>query len=46
MVGLGKCVVAGLIGGVVGGAIWAAIAYFANAEIGWIAWGMGFGLRH
>jgi len=37
MVGLGKCVVAGLIGGAAGGAAWAAISYFANAEIGWIA---------
>ena len=32
----------GAIGGaVVGAVVWAAIAYFANYEIGWIAWGIG-----
>ena len=29
------------VGGLVGAAIWAAIAYYANFEIGWIAWGIG-----
>lgn len=37
-----KCVIGGLIGGVLGTAVWAAIAYFAHAEVGWIAWGIGF----
>ncbi len=35
-------IVAGGIGGLIGAAIWAAIGYFANFEIGWIAWGIGF----
>jgi hypothetical protein len=26
----------------VGAAIWIAIGYFANYEVGWIAWGIGF----
>lgn len=33
---------AGSIGGLVGAFIWAAIVYFAHAEVGWIAWGIGF----
>lgn len=37
-----KCLIGGLIGGILGTAVWAAIAYFANAEVGWIAWGIGF----
>jgi len=32
---------AGLAACIVGASIWAAIAYFANFEIGWIAWGIG-----
>src|SRR5436190_11991087 len=35
------CLVGGLVGGGVGAAIWAAIAYFAQVEIGWIAWAVG-----
>jgi hypothetical protein len=42
MVGFGKYVVAGVIGGAAGAAIWAAISYAVHAEIGWIAWGIGF----
>lgn len=30
-----------LVGGAVGAGVWAAVAYFANLEIGWIAWGVG-----
>lgn len=29
------------VGGLIGAAVWAAIAYYANFEIGWIAWGIG-----
>jgi hypothetical protein len=32
---------AGLLAGLVGAAVWAAISYYANFEIGWIAWGIG-----
>jgi len=41
MVSLGKWIVAGSIGGAAGAAVWAMIAYFAHAEVGWIAWGIG-----
>jgi len=34
-------IIAGVIAGIVGAAIWAAVAYFANVEIGYIAWGIG-----
>jgi hypothetical protein len=30
-----------VIGGAIGAAIWIAVSYFANFEIGWIAWGVG-----
>lgn len=30
-----------VIAGLVGAAVWAALAYYANVEIGWIAWGIG-----
>lgn len=30
-----------LVGGAIGAAIWAAVAYYAEMEIGWIAWGVG-----
>lgn len=33
---------AGILAGLIGAAIWMAIAHFANMEIGWIAWGIGF----
>lgn len=36
-----KWVAAGAIGGLIGAFIWGSIAYFAQAEIGWIAWGIG-----
>jgi hypothetical protein len=42
MVGLLKWLVAGTIGGLIGAAIWAGIAYATNFEVGWIAWGIGF----
>lgn len=34
-------IVAGGLAGVLGAAAWAALAYFANVEIGWLAWGIG-----
>ena len=34
MSGLVKSILAGVIGGITGAAVWAAIAYFVNAEIG------------
>ncbi|NOZ39633.1 MAG: hypothetical protein GXP24_05340, partial [Planctomycetes bacterium] len=34
-------IISGAIAGAVGAAIWAAVAYFANLEIGYIAWGIG-----
>lgn len=37
----GKTVLAALVAAAVGAAVWAAIAYLANIEIGWIAWGVG-----
>ncbi len=33
---------AGLAAGLAGAGVWLAIAHFANVEIGWIAWGIGF----
>lgn len=33
--------ICGMIAGAIGAAVWAAIAYFGNLEIGWIAWGIG-----
>jgi hypothetical protein len=35
-------VLAGLGAGLAGAGVWLAIAHFANMEIGWIAWGIGF----
>ena len=32
---------AGVVAGLVGAAIWAAISAAANMEIGWVAWGIG-----
>ena len=34
-------IAAGLLAGLVGAAAWAAIAYYANLEIGYLAWGIG-----
>lgn len=31
----------GIVAGVIGAAIWAAIAYFLNVEVGYVAWGIG-----
>lgn len=36
-----KWLIAGLVGAGIGGAIWVAVAYFANYEVGYIAWGIG-----
>ncbi|MEZ6235379.1 MAG: hypothetical protein R3B68_14430 [Phycisphaerales bacterium] len=36
-----KAAVFGLVAGAIGAAIWAAVAFFTNFEIGWIAWGIG-----
>lgn len=36
-----KSILAGIIGGAVGAGVWAALAYYANIEVGWIAWGIG-----
>ncbi len=36
-----KGLVAGLIAGVIGAAAWALIAFYANFEIGYLAWGIG-----
>lgn len=38
----GMAVIAGVVAGAIGAALWAAISYFANAEVGYIAWGIGF----
>lgn len=35
---------AGLVAAAVGAAVWAAVAYYANFEIGWIAWLVGIGV--
>ena len=35
-------IIAGVVAGVAGAALWAAIAYYANLEIGYLAWGIGF----
>jgi hypothetical protein len=42
MAGFPKWCIAGLLGGLLGAAVWAGIAYAIHAEIGWIAWGIGF----
>jgi hypothetical protein len=36
-----KSIIAGLIGGAIGAAVWFGIAYGANREFAWIAWGVG-----
>ena len=36
-----RAIIFGSITGAIGAALWAAIAYFANLEIGWLAWGIG-----
>lgn len=37
----GRWLIGGLIGGLVGAAVWVAIGYYANAEVGYVAWGIG-----
>lgn len=37
-----KWMIAGLIGGVIGAAIWTVVGYFTGCEVGWIAIGIGF----
>jgi hypothetical protein len=39
---IGKFVLFGFIGGLIGAGIWAVISYGTGSEIGWIAWGIGF----
>jgi hypothetical protein len=34
-------IIAGVVAGLIGAAVWAAIAYFANMEVGFVAWGIG-----
>ncbi|MBN4052614.1 hypothetical protein JYT82_00715, partial [bacterium AH-315-K20] len=34
-------IIAGCVAAVIGAAIWAAVAYYAHFEIGWIAWIIG-----
>lgn len=36
-----KWLAAGLVGAAIGGVAWVLIGYFANYEVGWIAWGIG-----
>ena len=36
-----KDIIFGVVGGAVGAAIWAGVAYVTEYEIGWIAWGVG-----
>lgn len=37
-----KWFAAGIVGAAAGGAAWVLIGHFANYEVGWIAWGIGF----
>jgi len=41
---LAKGMVAGLIAAIIGSLLWAAIAFYANFEIGYLAWGIGLGV--
>lgn len=38
---MGKSIITGVIAGLVGAGVWAAISHFGNVEIGWIAIGIG-----
>ena len=40
--GMPRWILVGLAGGVVGTVIWVLVGYFAQYEVGWIAWGIGF----
>lgn len=37
-----RCLLGGLVGGAIGVVAWVLIGYYANFEIGWIAWVIGF----
>ena len=37
-----KWLLAGIIGAAIGGAVWVAVGYYAESEVGYIAWGIGF----
>lgn len=37
----GKWLAGGLIGGILGAVVWVAIGYYLNAEVGYVAWGIG-----
>jgi hypothetical protein len=39
---MGKGIAAGILGAVLGALGWAIVAHYANVEIGWLAWGIGF----
>ncbi|MEM7476684.1 MAG: hypothetical protein AAF483_16985 [Planctomycetota bacterium] len=36
-----KWIIGGIVGGLIGGFIWVLIGYYANAEVGYVAWGIG-----
>ncbi len=36
-----KWIIGGLIGALVGGTIWVLLGYYANVEVGYVAWGIG-----
>lgn len=36
-----KSVVGAVLGGIAGAAIWAAVAFYAHLEAGYVAWGVG-----
>ena len=38
---MGRSIIGGALGGLVGAVIWAGISCFTGYEIGWIAWGVG-----
>ena len=37
-----RWIIAGAVGAAIGTAVWVAVGYFSNYEVGWIAWGVGF----
>jgi hypothetical protein len=39
---IGKWIAGGAVGGLIGAAVWAGVAYTTHHEVGWIAWGVGF----
>jgi len=36
-----RALIGALVAGFIGGAVWAAVSYYTNYEIGWIAWAIG-----